>query len=254
MSKRKQKNEGSGSPGWMTTYSDLVTLLLTFFVMLFAFSSMDADKFRGLALSLQAALNSKPAVFENQKPSGDVPIKPIVDPTPTPGDDEDPDERGESRITIFYKLIKDYIEDEGLDADISLHTNKRGVIIEINEHVLFDPGKAVLKESSKAFLDRLVPLLVSFDNNIIVEGHTDDVPMTSPDYPTNWELSTARATSVVRYYHEQKGIEPERLSAIGYGEYHPIVPNNSDENRALNRSVNLLIEVSEQGDEADGED
>ncbi|HZK33972.1 MAG TPA: flagellar motor protein MotB [Bacillota bacterium] len=253
MSRRRRRQEiqeqDSGS-GWMTTFSDLVTLLLTFFVLLYSFSSLDAGKFKSLAQALQSALNVQADVFEGNDPSGEVPIPPIIQPSPTPKPPvEEPEDLHHDKITKFYGQIKEAIEGAGLAADISLSTNERGVIVEIKEHVLFDSGRADLKPRSREFLDRLVPIIDGFDNMIIVEGHTDNVPMSSEEFPTNWELSVTRAVRVIRYFHEQKGMDPSRLAAEGYGEYHPIVPNDSDENRTLNRRVNLMILVPEDGEE-----
>lgn len=252
--RRKDKQDQGGNSGWITTYSDLVTLLLTFFVLLYSFSSMDAGKFKRLAQSLQSALNVKVDMFDSTDPSGEVPIDPIIQPTPTPKPPpEDPKDLHHDKIEKLYSKIKESIEGAGLDADISLSTSERGVIIEIKEHVLFDSGKADLKLRSKEFLDKLAPIIKSFDNPVLVEGHTDDVPMSSKEFPTNWELSVTRAVRVIRYFHEEKGIDPSRLVAEGYGEYHPIAPNDSPENRTLNRRVNLLIIVPEDGEE-DGAD
>jgi len=119
--------------------------------------------------------------------------------------------------------------------------------VNIKEVILFEPGEAALKDGGKALLDTLEGLFLQFENEIVVEGHTDNVPNRSVFYPTNWELSAGRAMSVVRYLIEVKTVPAQRLSAIGYGEYRPIAANDTEANRALNRRVNLLI-IMEEGE------
>ena len=256
--RRKRKEVESGSSNWMTTYSDLVTLLLTFFVLLYTFSSIDAARFRGIAASLQMALTGQVSIFEDPPPGIDGPVDFNL-----PGKEEDPledidPEEGvevdilEREIKRIYGIVKDFVEKEGLDAEVRLRMDRRGVIIDIADNILFDSGKADIKPESRELLDKLTKLITSFENNIIVEGHTDNVPMSSSRYATNWDLSVHRATSVVHYFIQQKQIPPERLSAAGYGEYRPIAPNDTAENRALNRRVNILIEASLGGGEEDG--
>ena len=267
MSRRKRHDSEGGSPGWLTTYSDMVTLLLTFFVLLFTFSNVDAEKFKALAASLQFALNSRTgvSVFEGNPPTIDEPIEAVVSGPEKSSDDmagytlevtSESSEEGNGllnkEIGRIYKIVSDFVEEEGLEAEVKLRTDRRGVIIDINESILFDIGKAELKPDSLALLDKLTKLINSFDNNIIVEGHTDNMPISNSRFPTNWELSVIRATTVVRYFTEEKKIDPGRLSAAGYGEYRPIAPNDSEQNRALNRRVNMLIVASIQGGTEDG--
>ena len=138
-------------------------------------------------------------------------------------------------------IVSDFVEREGLEAEVTLRADRRGVIIEIKDTILFDPGKAELKKNSREILDKITLLIQEFENKIIIEGHTDNVPINTYRFPTNWELSAIRATTVVRYFIEERGVDPERLSVAGYGEYQPIAPNDSPENRSLNRRVNILI-------------
>ena len=254
MSRRRLRgsdNDSSGS-GWITTYSDLVTLLLCFFVLLYTFSSIDVAKFKGIASSLQLALTGQvgTSIFEENPPGLDSSIEPFAPSTPeeTVAPDSD-DGLGllDKEINRIYLIVKDFVEEEGIEAEVSLRTDRRGVIIDISDSILFDPGKAELKPDSKELLDTLTILINSFDNNIIVEGHTDNVPINRSKFPTNWELSVNRATTVIRYFAEERNIAPNRLSAAGYGEYRPIMPNDTAENKTLNRRVNVLIEASLEG-------
>lgn len=251
--RRHDSDGGSSGSGWMTTYSDLVTLLLTFFILLYTFSVVDAEKFKAVAASLQFALTgqSGTSIFEDNPPSLDKPIEEFI---PAPENEKedliDPVENNDGsglldkEIDRIYKIVQDFVSEEGLEAEVRLRTDRRGVIIDISDSVLFDPGKADLKLDSKELLDKLTKLINSFDNNIIVEGHTDNVPIKRSKFPTNWELSVNRATTVIRYFIEKRNIAPNRLSAAGYGEYKPLVPNDTAEHKTMNRRVNILIEAS----------
>lgn len=244
MSRKKiRRDKGSGSPAWMTTFSDLMTLLLAFFVLLYSFSTLDAEKFKNIANALQSALTGQGAItiFENDTPPGELPIEQIEQ---APGDLNNVN----NETKEIYEIVYNYIEEEGLEAEVTLRADHRGVIIDIKDNILFDSGKANLKSGSKNILDKITLLINEFDNEIIVEGHTDNVPMSSYIFPTNWELSVNRATTVIRYFIEERNIDPGRLSAAGYGEYNPIVPNNSSKNRSLNRRVNILIVTTQEGE------
>jgi len=130
--------------------------------------------------------------------------------------------------------------------------NKRGVFVEIKEAILFESGSAEIKESGLGVLKQLEGIINEFENNIVIEGHTDNIPMTREPYPSNWELSTARAVSVVRHLSEVENVNPNRLSATGYGEYRPIAPNDTSENRNINRRVNILIIMDEESEALNG--
>src|SRR6056297_477488 len=240
MLRRKKKQvEGSGSPPWMTTFSDLMTLLLTFFILLYSFSTLDAVKFKNVASALQSVLlgEAKPTIFPNDIPPGDTPTN-----TPVPIEKTVVNKLN-TELAELYKIVSDYVEHEGLQAEISVRTDRRGVIIDIKERVLFDSGKAVLKEESKEVLEKVVTLVQQFDNELIIEGHTDTVPINTFQFSSNWELSVIRAVNVLRYFTETKDVDPLRISAAGYGKYKPISTNDNATGRALNRRVNILILV-----------
>lgn len=243
--RKKQKDEGGGSPAWMTTFSDLMTLLLTFFILLYSFSTLDAVKFKNVASALQSVLlgEAKPTIFPNDIPPGDAPINP-----PLPMEKTNENEL-ETEMMQLYEIVRDYVEHEGLQAEISVRTDRRGVIIDIKERVLFDSGKAVLKEESKLVLEKVVTLVQQFDNDLIIEGHTDNVPINTMVFSSNWELSVIRAVNVLRYFIEDKDVVPSRISAAGYGKYKPISTNDNAVGRMLNRRVNILILVESEEEE-----
>jgi chemotaxis protein MotB len=247
MSRRKLRNQessGGGSPGWMTTFSDLMSLLLTFFILLYSMSTVDAQKFRNITYSLQQALTGMggTSILEGEISNEMIPI----DESREIGD-EMAGELISNEILIMYEKVSTYLQENNLEANVAVKMNTQGVFVNINEAILFDLGSARLKDSGIELLKRLEGLVNDFDNDIVIEGHTDNIPINGNIYPTNWELSTARAVSVVRYLSEVERIDPSRLSARGYGEYSPIAPNDTQENRALNRRVNMFIVFDKEG-------
>ena len=252
--KNKKKVDQAGSPAWMTTYSDLMSLLLTFFILLFSMSSVSEERFKDAAQSLQMALvgSSSDSILDgNGEIIGDLvgdvdPEEIVVEEVPV-----DPNYIPEEVIAL-YNTVNGFLEEEGLNADVTLSRDQEGVYIDIQEAILFDSGHATLKAAGSETLGQLAELFTLFDNEIIVEGYTDNVPMHSREFPSNWELSTGRALSVLRYLSESYDISPSRLSARGYGEHRPIVPNDSDENRALNRRVNIAIVHDDREDVPSG--
>lgn len=247
---KRQENNGGGPQGWMTTFSDLMSLLLTFFILLYSMSTIDAQKFKDITSSLQAVLSGvgQPVAIDGGYDSSiEVPIDDLIE-----RDENIKSDVTTEKIRVMYDKVTNYVLEQGLDAKVSVTSNKRGVFVDIKEAILFEPGKAELKESGVQILKQLKGLVNDFDNEIVIEGHTDDVPMKSPLYPSNWELSTARGVSVVRYLSEVEDIDPVRLSAIGYGEYRPIAPNNGVLSRAANRRVNILIIITEESEDVNG--
>lgn len=119
--------------------------------------------------------------------------------------------------------------------------SEKGLIVSLKEKVLFETGKADLSLEAKTVLDKLYPVFLEIPNQIIVEGHTDNMPIKTVQFPSNWELSTARATQVIRYLIEEKNFPRERIAATGYGEYHPVVLNDTPESKAENRRVDFVI-------------
>lgn len=252
--KNKKKVDQAGSPAWMTTYSDLMSLLLTFFILLFSMSSVSEERFKDAAQSLQMALvgSSSDSILDgNGEIIGDLvgdvdPEEIVVEEVPV-----DPNYIPEEVIAL-YDTVNVFLEEEGLNADVTLSRDQEGVYIDIQEAILFDSGSATLKAVGSEKLGQMAEMFTLFDNEIIVEGYTDNVPMYSREFPSNWELSTGRALSVLRYLSESYDISPSRLSARGYGEHRPIVPNDSDENRALNRRVNIAIVHDDREDVPSG--
>lgn len=230
-SRRRRTRELPSSPAWMVTYGDMMTLLLTFFVLLFTFSSLNMAKFQAVLLSLKDALG----LLE-----GGTSLRLELEPTTLPGELETEWEREQLQLESLKAELESFIQAEELEEQISLVLEERGLVIRFFDSVLFDLGSAELKDEAKVILDKVGTVLKGLPNYIRAEGHTDDLPISTYRYPSNWELSTARAGAVIRYLVESCSLPPERLSAVGYGEYRPIAPNHPG-GQPLNRRVDLVI-------------
>jgi chemotaxis protein MotB len=237
----RREEDKSGSPEWMTTYSDMVTLLLCFFVLLFSFSSIDVQKFQAIMKSFQGSLG----VLKGGRAIEDTPY--IEE-----GLNDDRITKQVEELEDFKKLkeeLEDYLEKNGMESQILLELETKGLLLRFNDNVLFDSGQASLKPKAKETLTFLSSLLTKneFLNKYIrVEGHTDsDQIIHTIKFPTNWELSVARASNVVRFLIEETNMQPERFSASGYSQYHPVAPNDNTQNKARNRRVDIVILRSE---------
>ncbi len=226
MRRRRRIEEDTGD-NWLTTYSDMVTLLLCFFVLLFTFSNLDVQKFRSVLASFQGGSG----VFDG----GDS-IIPVEDITT---------DNVEGSLESLRDVLETYAVIGELDEDITITIEERGLVIRFMDRVLFDPGKADIKPGSFEILDSVADILTreEFKDRLIkVEGHADTTPVDPADgFPTNWELSAIRATNVLRYFVEEKNIDGSRISSSGYSYYRPIAPNDTRENKSKNRRVDIVI-------------
>lgn len=210
---------------WLITYSDLITLLLIFFVVMYSISVLDLKKFQSMASSLSQVLAGKElSILEERGPS-------IVQ-----------GKSGEElRLEEIQRQLEEYAQLNGLDTSVHIFQEERGLVISLNDTVLFAKGKADLTPKAQAVIAKVGGMLATIPNQVRIEGHTDNLPINTPEFPSNWELSTARATNVLRFLLEQSHLAPERLSASGYGEYRPVAANDTEANRAKNRRVDIVI-------------
>lgn len=250
MSRRKKGSRGGKDSGpdpdaWMATYSDLVTLLLCFFVLLFSFAEVDAEKFRLISGSLKAAFDGGPGILEGGEGIIEQPI-----PEPQIEDKLDMDILeilgGEADLNEIYDQLREYVEQENLEELISVEAEERGVVVRFKDNVLFDSGSAEIKPGSKELLTAAAEILNKpefIEKQIKIEGHTDSDPIVRKtiQYQTNWELSSARATNVLRYLVENEGMAGERVSSSGYSYYRPIAKNDTEENKTRNRRVDIVV-------------
>ncbi len=235
---RKRKDDSGGLTGneWLNTYSDCVTLLLTFFVLLYSMSTVDAEKLKSISRAFSIMSGQSGDTFlEYDMYQGSQPI--------VGGESkvENTVETNEDGNMTMYQAVKEYAEENGLNTALDITQDERGVVLHLRDNVLFDSGQADLINESKDVLDKINTLISTLPNPIVIEGHTDNVPINTAKYKSNWELSTQRAVNVLKYFVEDKNQDPSRFSASGYGEYRPSVENNSEENKAQNRRVNIVI-------------
>lgn len=203
--KKPQQEEG----GWLTTYADMMTLLMTFFVLLFAMSTLDPVKLEQFGDSFGDQAGSKK---KTKKVS----------------------------LSQINKEVKKLVTQEELQSQVKVRMDARGVTLEIASDLAFGSGTATLSGSIKDFLLKLVSTMDKATYAIAVEGHTDDVPIRSSQFPSNWELSAARASAVIRYLTSQ-GVAADKFRAIGFGDTAPKVENTNAENRAKNRRVDITF-------------
>lgn len=236
MAKKKKEDEPpKGAPAYMTTYGDMMTLLLCFFVLLLSFSTMEIEKFKSAAASLRGAMS----VLPYQTKVIPTPVEMV---RPTKGEKK---ERSRARTRAISKLRK-IIRDQNLGDIIKLQEREDGVHITIGDPALFDSGKAEIKSGILPILNQIIEVINSGQELIRVEGHTDNNPINTIQYRNNWELSIGRALSVIRYIQsQQEGLDPKRLRPVGCGEFHPVAPNDTAEGQALNRRVEIFIDFLE---------
>jgi chemotaxis protein MotB len=232
---RKHRGHGEEAhtdESWLIPYADLLTLLLALFIVLYASSNIDQTKYNAMAA----------AFYQQMAEGGGLQNPPATDPNDetTPDDTQDQMTEEES-LKELQALLQQMLAEEGLEDSVSTSIDARGLIISMSDAVLFDPGEAVIKDQYRNVLIKIGRTIDRLPNLIRIEGHTDNVPQFSEIYPSNWELSTGRATSVLRLFENLSGIKPQKLSAIGYGKWRPVADNDTVENRNKNRRVDIII-------------
>lgn len=253
---KKQEPTPEGAPEWLTTYSDLVTLLLTFFVLLFSMATIDKQRFVEVADSLSRSMlkmNNGDSILPGQ--GNNIMVVDFADPKTVDEYEqtekyiEDAEEMvvdaqqkiEDAKLDLSKEEIKKTVLDEGLSKDVQVVEEKDYLLVRLDSEVFFDSGSIEIKPQGRKVLDSLAPTLNAIDNEIIIAGHTDNVPVKTGIYQSNWELSTARATHVVKYFVDNLHMNPIRLTATGNGEYRPIGDNNTEEGRRKNRRIEIKI-------------
>lgn len=245
MARRKRGGESPppGSPAWMTTYGDLVTQLLAMFVMMFTFSTLDAQRYKTAIASFQGALGILPGAHSVVRGAGpgvgqETTASMQIRPTPSRlGTIVGPD----PQLLQVKQQVEQALGEKGFLQDVELELGEDRLLLRFSDQVLFDSGKADLRPEALDRLDALATVLRELPNRVKVEGHTDTDPISTLQFPSNWELSTARAANVIRYWIEWHGLDPRRFEASGMGEWHPVAPNDTPENKQKNRRVDVLI-------------
>lgn len=223
---------------WLVSYADFITLLFAFFVVMYALSSVSEGKYRVLSDSLISAFGNK--AIERAVPPRQAP------PPRRISKSADPQARQREQMRSIAQDILKVLDSLVRDGQVKVTQSNRGISVEINASVLFASGQAQLRAESGRALQRVARVLATTQQGIQVEGYTDDAPISTSQFPSNWELSAARASSVVRLFIDN-GVAAERLSAIGYGPNRPVMSNDTPEGRARNRRVTVMILAENPG-------
>lgn len=228
----EQKCE-EGLPPWLATFADLMSLLLTFFVLLLSFANMDIQKFQDMMGSIKDAFG----VQVKRKTADYIAF------SPSEYESKVSNLTKEDKLVLGMVMrVKSILEADksaGKFAQVSAEEN--GVLIRVNSGVMFQPGSATLLPSSYPVLNKVIQILMENNLDLTVRGHTDDRWVKSSIYPSNWELSAARAAAALRYILEHSKVSKVRLSAVGYADTRPLVPNTTEANRAINRRVEFYF-------------
>jgi chemotaxis protein MotB len=257
MSRRKRSRAHANHERWLVSYADFITLLFAFFVVLYASSQVDHRKVGRLALAIQVAFQDM-GVFPAS--TTEVPLN-INEPMPFSTvqaieNVERNSELGriassptkslgaaaeETDLATLRTQLEDALHNEIALRKVSLHNEIDGLVISLREFGFFDSGSAHFKPQAKPALDRIASILAIRTYKMRIEGHTDNIPIHTAQMASNWELSTARSTELVRILIQDHGFAPERLSAAGYAQYHPVASNLTPQGRAQNRRVDIVI-------------
>lgn len=247
MARRRREEEPENHERWLVSYADFITLLFAFFVVMYSVSSVNEGKYKVLSETLEGVFNATQKSImpvqvgqETAAPpkSDQVTVQPFDSTDKTPAgvsETENPKALSEIANQFYHKL-------EGLISDglVSVNENEDWIELSLRNSLLFSSGDAVPVDQAFPLLDNISAVLKPYPNAVVVEGFTDNVPIRGSVYPSNWELSSARASAVVRLLIFG-GIAPERLAAVGYGEFQPLARNDTPEGRQRNRRVVLLI-------------
>jgi len=232
ISLKKKHEEHENHERWLVSYADFITLLFAFFVVMYAVSSVNEGKYRTLSESLVSA-------FSNHKPVG----SPTIVELPFAKRKEVlTKEQSKIKLNVrAYVKIANAIQSTKLPDGVSVTSGKRGLNIRISDDALFASGSASIRPEVKEFLDLISGLVKDLPNYISVEGHSDSVPIRAAAFPSNWELSASRASVLVRYFTDVRGLDPQRFSAISYAGYRPVASNDTAKGRSANRRVEIVI-------------
>lgn len=266
MVRRKRQEVHINHERWLVSYADFITLLFAFFVVMYSISQVNDSKYRVLSDTFIEAFNQPTDSRTNTEPQDNASpstavitpietgntatepstgeqtstVNPVIE-QPQP-DIQQPDTpvKTSDELTQISDLVTEKFTQLINDQMIQVSSNELWLQIELKDSILFSSGSADTSEQAQKIFDEIAGILKNYSNPVQVEGFTDNIPIKSLKYPTNWELSTARASAIVKYL-ASKGVAPERLSAVGYGEYQPVAANDTEQGRAQNRRVAIMV-------------
>jgi chemotaxis protein MotB len=261
--RRRRPRAHSNHERWLVSYADFITLLFAFFVVLYASSQVDQKKVGKLALAIQIAFQdlgvfpasttqipldtNDPMPFSTVQAIQNVKRNTELGRISSPPEGSLAAASEDTDLSTLQTELREALHNEIALHEVALHRETDGLVISLREFGFFGSGSATIKPESLSALDRIASILAIRTYKLRIEGHTDNIPIHTAQMASNWELSTARATELVRILIIRHGYAPERLSAAGYAEYHPIASNLTPEGRAQNRRVDIVI-LSAHGD------
>jgi chemotaxis protein MotB len=271
MVRRRREEVHVNQERWLVSYADFITLLFAFFVVMYSISQVSDSKYRVLSDTFVEAFNQSKNTPTTSEPDDqstsanntinpieldNTPIKPdtVTNEQPVISDGGDPQQispeldavedteqpKTSDELTQISDLVTEKFSQLINDQMIQVSSNELWLQIELRDSILFSSGSADASEQAQRIFDEIALILKNYSNPVQVEGFTDNIPIKSMKYPTNWELSSARASTIVKYL-ASKGVAPERLSAVGYGEYQPVASNDTEQGRAQNRRVAIMV-------------
>ena len=248
---RRYSDEVDNHERWLVSYADFITLLFAFFVVMYALSTVNEGKYRILSDSMATAFRNVPINAASDRPIVVMPPIPAAQKAAVKTSDAVKQKQRDKMRNVakdILSVMAPLIE----QGKVRVLETSRGVTIEINDSILFSPGQALLHPALVKAMRAIAEVLAPTDFPITIEGHTDNVPINTPQFPSNWELSAVRATTVLRLFADS-GVAGERLTAIGYADTRPVEPNVLADGRARNRRVTILIDsmVAEKGQEVE---
>jgi chemotaxis protein MotB len=237
MARRRHQEEHENHERWLVSYADFITLLFAFFVVMYSISSINEGKYKILSDSLTGVFNQpdraiKPIPVGEERPRTTEPDRSLVDEESAQSSADDLQSIANSVREAFGDLIQ--------SEQLKVSGNELWIEIELSSSLLFTSGDAIPNNAAFDIIEKVAKILAPYENPIHVEGFTDNLPIQTAQFPTNWELSTARAASIVRML-TMDGVNPSRLAAVGYGEFQPVADNTTAEGRGRNRRVVLVI-------------
>lgn len=249
MSKKKEPahHEEEAGEAWLLPYSDLMTLLLAVFIVLFAVSKVDEAKAKAISSEFTESMMTEAyaeavaseaaaaAAGQGSQGEGSLSTEKVSALEEFLGQYE------LQKLEDLKSELDTKLQSEGMSSSVSTSIDMRGLVIRLNNAIMFDSGSAEIKSEHEGSLIEIAAMINSLDNYIRIEGHTDNVPITSEIYPSNWELSSARAASVVQLFINKCSFLPNKLVAVGYGEYKPVEDNSTAEGREKNRRIDIII-------------
>jgi len=250
MARKKTPEKHANHERWLVSYADFITLLFAVFVVLYAMGQSDKAKVEAVMQSIQQSFGmTKPgptpkmSVIESKALLVVPSLKPDITIAP-PARPRNGQSKGRAEEKDFRQIkssIEAYLVKQGAQNKVTLEITKRGLIVSLKEAGFFDSGKAAIKQEGYELINTIAEVMTQYNNPMRVEGHTDNVPISSAQFPSNWELSTARATNGLKYLIKNFDVDPDKISATGYAEFRPLSDNTTSDGRAKNRRVDLVM-------------